>query len=220
MLSKSLVSLALLPLAFAHFNLDFPASRGFDDDKEGEFACGSFNDVSSTRTDFPISGGPIQVRFGHQQTNVAIYMAIGDNPGTNFNIVAQQQLQVSGYGEFCFGNVSVPAGLNVTDGTKATIQVVTNAHGSGGLYQCADVTLVNTPLSASDYSNHCKNGSTSVTQENISGNPNSTSTDEPSGSSTVSGAGSSPTGSSGASSQAKAISWTLGVVGLAAMVML
>lgn len=91
--------------------------------------------LANSQIDFPISGGPIQVRFGHQQTNVAIYMAIGDNPGTNFNIVAQQQLQVSGYGEFCFGNVSVPAGLNVTDGTKATIQVVTNAHGSGGLYQ-------------------------------------------------------------------------------------
>lgn len=94
------------------------------------------------RLDFPISGGPIQVRFGHQQTNVAIYMAIGDNPGNNFNIVAQKQIQVSGYGEFCFGNVAVPAGLNVTDGTKATIQVVTNNHESGGLYQVS----IRTPI--------------------------------------------------------------------------
>lgn len=50
MLCKNLLGLSFLPLALAHFNLDFPASRGFDDDKESDFACGSFNDVSQTRT--------------------------------------------------------------------------------------------------------------------------------------------------------------------------
>jgi len=71
----------------------------------------------------------------HPQTNVAVYMAIGDNPGDGFSIVAQQQLQVSGLGDFCLGSVAVPAGLNVSDGTKASIQVVTNNHEAGGLYQ-------------------------------------------------------------------------------------
>ncbi|KAL6710645.1 hypothetical protein ACN47E_007702 [Coniothyrium glycines] len=219
MLSTSLLSLSLLPLAFAHFNLDYPASRGFDDDKEGDFPCGGFNDVSSNRVDFPISGGPVQVRFGHPSTNVAVYMAIGDNPGSSFNIVAQQQIQVQGLGQFCFGNVAVPAGLNVTDGTKATIQVVTNNHESGGLYQCADVTLVNTPISSTDFNNNCKNGSTSITQQNISGNPNGTSTTAASGSSSASAAAASPT-QTGAASQMKAVSWALGAVGLAGMAML
>jgi nascent polypeptide-associated complex subunit beta len=135
MLSNSLLALSFLPLSLAHFQLTFPESRGFKDEEEGNFPCGGFNDVQQQRTDFPISGGPIQINLGHTQTNVAVYMAIGDNPGEGFSIVAQPQIQVEGLGDFCLGSVSVPEGLNVTDGTKASIQVVTNAHGSGGLYQ-------------------------------------------------------------------------------------
>jgi hypothetical protein len=135
MLSNSILTLAFLPLSLAHFQLKFPAARGFTDDTEGNFPCGGFNDVQQQRTDFPIGGGPIQLHMEHPQTNVAVYMAIGDNPGDGFSIVAQQQLQVSGLGDFCLGSVAVPAGLNVSDGTKASIQVVTNNHEAGGLYQ-------------------------------------------------------------------------------------
>ena len=135
MLSNSILTLAFLPLSLAHFQLKFPAARGFTDDTEGNFPCGGFNDVQQQPTDFPIGGGPIQLHMEHPQTNVAVYMAIGDNPGDGFSIVAQQQLQVSGLGDFCLGSVAVPAGLNVSDGTKASIQVVTNNHEAGGLYQ-------------------------------------------------------------------------------------
>lgn len=135
MLSNTVFALSLLPLTFAHFNLNYPASRGFDDDKEDNFPCGSFNDVASKRTDFAISGGPIQLTLGHAQTNVAVYMAIGDSPGSGFSIVAHKTIMVTGLGDFCFGSVRVPAGLNVTSGTKASIQVVTNNHEAGGLYQ-------------------------------------------------------------------------------------
>jgi len=135
MLSKSLVALVLAPAALAHFNLNYPTSRGFDEDKEPTFPCGGFDTVESTRTDFPISGGPIQLDLGHQQTNIAVYMAVGDNPGDGFSVVLQSQFQVTGYGDFCLGNVSVPAGMNITEGTKASIQVITAANGEGALYQ-------------------------------------------------------------------------------------
>lgn len=135
MLSKSIVALALAPVALAHFTLKYPASRGFDEDKETTFPCGGFDTVSSQRTDFPISGAPIQINLGHQQTNIGVYMAIGDNPGDGFSIKLHEQFQVSGYGDFCMGSVSIPSSLNVTEGTKASIQVITNAHGEGGLYQ-------------------------------------------------------------------------------------
>lgn len=135
MLSKSILALALTPVALAHFQLNYPTSRGFDEDKEPTFPCGGFDTVQSQRTDFAISGGPIQLKLGHQQTNVAVYMAVGDNPGDGFSVVLRPQFQVSGYGEFCVGNVGIPSSLNVTEGTKATIQVITNAHGEGGLYQ-------------------------------------------------------------------------------------
>lgn len=135
MLSKSLLALAIAPVALAHFELKYPATRGFDEDKEPTFPCGGFDTVSSQRTDFPISGGPIQINLGHQQTNLAVYLAVGDNPGDGFSVVLHPQFQVSGFGNFCLGNVSIPSSLNVTEGTKATIQVVTNGDGEGGLYQ-------------------------------------------------------------------------------------
>ena len=135
MLSKSIFALTLAPITLAHFTLKYPASRGFDEDKESNFPCGGFNTVQSQRIDFPISGGPIQINLGHQQTNVAVYMAVGDNPGDAFSIVLHPQFTVSGYGDFCLGNISIPSDLNITEGTKASIQVITNAHGDGGLYQ-------------------------------------------------------------------------------------
>jgi nascent polypeptide-associated complex subunit beta len=64
-----------------------------------------------------------------------VYMAVGDNPGSGFSIVMRPQFVVTGLGDFCIGQISVPSGVNVSDGTKASIQVVTNAHSAGGLYQ-------------------------------------------------------------------------------------
>jgi nascent polypeptide-associated complex subunit beta len=141
MLSNTVLALSLLPVTFAHFQLNWPAGRGFSEDTEGTFPCGGYNDVQQQRTDFPINGAPIQLHMEHPQTNVAVYMAIGDNPGDGFSIVAKQQLTVDGLGDFCFGSVSVPAGLNVSDGTKASIQVVSNNHESGGLYQVSYLIL-------------------------------------------------------------------------------
>jgi len=135
MLCKSIFALALAPVVLAHFNLEYPSTRGFDEDKESTGPCGGFDTVSSQRADFPISGAPIQLKLGHQQTNLAVYLAVGDNPGNGFSVVLHPQIQESGFGEFCLGDVSIPSNLNVTDGTKATIQVITNAHGEGGLYQ-------------------------------------------------------------------------------------
>jgi hypothetical protein len=139
MLSHTLTALTLLPLALAHFELKYPATRGFDEDKESTFPCGGYNDVSSQRADYPMSGGPIQLNMGHTQTNVAVYLAVGDKPGDGFSVVLRPQLQVDGYGDFCLGGIQIPSSLNITDGTPATIQVITNAHGDGGLYQVSNV---------------------------------------------------------------------------------
>lgn len=241
MLSKSFLALALAPVAFAHFNLNYPETRGFDEDKEPTGPCGGYDTVSSQRTDFPISGAPIQLTLGHQQTNVEVYLAVGDNPGNAFNTVLYPQFQVSGLGKFCLGDVSIPSSLNVTEGTKATIQVITLANGEDTpLYQvgndchvdhltilnrlqCADVNMVNTPLSQSDYSSNCQNGTgVSVTQMNISGNPNGTSgSSTASGSASGSSAAASPTASShSGAAQAKAVSWVVGAAGLVGLAML
>jgi nascent polypeptide-associated complex subunit beta len=135
MLSNTIFALALIPVTFAHFTLDYPKARSNNEDTAGDFPCGGSNDVQQQRTDFPISGGPLQLNLGHEQTNLAVYMAVGSNPGSGFSIVMRPQFQVTGLGDFCVGEIGVPKGVNVTDGTPASIQVVSNAHSAGGLYQ-------------------------------------------------------------------------------------
>jgi nascent polypeptide-associated complex subunit beta len=135
MLSNTILALSLLPVSFAHFTLDWPKARGSGEDTAGNFPCGGYNDVQQQRTDFPIGGGPLQLNMGHEQTNLAVYMAVGNNPGSGFSVVMRPQFQVTGLGDFCIGQIGVPSGVNVTDGTPASIQVVSNAHASGGLYQ-------------------------------------------------------------------------------------
>ncbi|KAF2689321.1 hypothetical protein K458DRAFT_358012 [Lentithecium fluviatile CBS 122367] len=222
MLSNALSLFALLPLTSAHFLLTWPTARGFDDANAGSFPCGSFDSVSSNRTDFPMSGGPLQLDMHHSQTRVAVYMAIGDNPGSNYSIQLRQQFEREGLGDFCLGMVSIPSDLNISAGTKATIQVVTNGDPDGGLYQvreqfCADVTLTDAALSQSDYDSHCKNG-TGNTGGFTSGYPNQTS--DASASATSSAAGSSASPTTGAASHATAVPWVLGVVGAVAFGML
>lgn len=87
--------------------------------------------------------------------------------------------------------------------------------------QCADVTLTDTALSQSDYDSHCQNSTgVEVTQTDISGNPNGTSSTT--GSATPSGTGAAATGSStpGAAAHATAVSWMLGAAGAAGLALL
>ncbi|KAH8717123.1 hypothetical protein GQ44DRAFT_751893 [Phaeosphaeriaceae sp. PMI808] len=220
MLSGSILALSLLPVSLAHFTLNYPKARGSSESTAENFPCGGYSDVQQQRTDFAISGGPIQLNMGHEQTNVAVYMAVGNNPGSGFSIVLRPQFVISGLGDFCVGKVAVPAGVNVSDGTPASIQVVSNAHSGGGLYQCTDVTLRTATLSDSEYNSHCKNGSgISVSQENISGNPNGTSSStKPSAS--ASGAATTSTAKPGVAAQAKIASWALGAIGIAGFALL
>jgi hypothetical protein len=68
----------------------------------------------------------------------------------------------------------------------------------------------------SDYDSHCKNNSgISVSQQNISGNPNGTTTNPG-----ASGTSAATPQKTGAASQAKAASWIMGAVGVAGLALL
>jgi hypothetical protein len=83
--------------------------------------------------------------------------------------------------------------------------------------QCVDVTLRTATLSQSDYSSHCKNGTgIEVSQQNISGNPNGTT----SGSPTTSGSAAASSPTKGAASHIKAASWAVGAVGAVGLALL
>lgn len=136
-MKSSLLTLALAPLATAHFLLQYPTSRGFDEDKMPEFPCGGMSQ-SSNRTQLPISGSfPVALKMGHSQTAVEFLLALGNNPGDNFNITLVKTFQVTGLGAFCLPHVEFNAdllGVNITDGMNATLQVQSDGDPTGGLY--------------------------------------------------------------------------------------
>lgn len=127
---------AALPLASAHFTLDWPPARGFDDDTLVQFPCGGQNTVSTNRTKWPIGGGPIQLGMHHTASKVQVLLSLGNDPGVNYNITLLPTIQEQGPQNFCIAPTALqfPSGLNITEGTNATIQVVTNGDPNGGLY--------------------------------------------------------------------------------------
>ncbi|KAI9711011.1 MAG: hypothetical protein M1820_002449 [Bogoriella megaspora] len=206
MYSASNLLLTFLPLVSAHFNLNYPPARGFDEDTLPTFPCGGQDTVSAKRTEWPING-PIQLDMGHTTTNVQVLLGMGDDPGTAFNTVLVPTFHEQGPQNFCLGEIPIPSSLNITDGMNATIQVVTNGDdGPGGLYNCADITFTNTPLSSTDFNNNCKNstgvkamplkGATETTMANSTGD--SDTAPSSSGSSSSSSSTSMPSSAAGA----------------------
>ncbi|KAJ5092509.1 hypothetical protein NUU61_007379 [Penicillium alfredii] len=139
----SLLSLAfLVPLAAAHFRLDYPEARGENEDQMPNFPCGGFSQ-SSKRTQLPLSGSiPVALTMNHIQTATQVLLALGNDPGDNFNITLVPTFRVSGLGSFCLPHVALDKsrlGTSLTDGMNGTIQVQTSGDPTGGLYSCADV---------------------------------------------------------------------------------
>ena len=133
MLSQSLL-ISLLPLtALAHFSLVSPPGRDGDEEAQGDFPCGGGKTVSPKRTQFPLTGGPIQLDLGHDESLVQVVLGLGNDPGTNYNITLLPTIQEQGPGDFCIGAVTIPEGV-ARDGVNATIQVITNGESSPGLY--------------------------------------------------------------------------------------
>ncbi|TKX21401.1 hypothetical protein C1H76_6475 [Elsinoe australis] len=233
----------LVPLAAAHWEMTYPQQRQLgNEDNMPQFPCGGANTVTANRTMFPISGAPIQLNMGHTQYNVEVLLALGNDPGSAFNYVIVPTFTQRGPDNFCMGAgaIQFPEGLNITEGTNATIQVVTNGDGSGGLYNCADITFTSTPLSTEQYNNNCKNstgietrpleGAARNANETASGGSDTDGDDHDHSSMTSSAAAASGTGaaasgsastaaSSGIAAQATLASWGIAAMGVAAGVM-
>lgn len=139
MYSTTLINLALClypVLSSAHFQLQSPLARGYDEDTLATYPCGGQDKVSNNRSMFPLAGGPIQLNMEHDRANVQVNIAMGSDTidGNAFNMSLVPILQEEGIGKFCLGDVMVPPGMDVKDGMNATIQVITNGDPQGGLY--------------------------------------------------------------------------------------
>ena len=69
-------------------------------------------------------------------------VGVGDDTVTNFNYsLTPEFLNSTGKGTLCIPTIPLPSDLNVTDGTPASIQVVTLGETGNALYNCADITF-------------------------------------------------------------------------------
>ncbi|GAK67240.1 uncharacterized protein PAN0_017c5467 [Moesziomyces antarcticus] len=183
-----LAVLALASSAAAHFTLDYPTTRGFDEDKEDDNFCGGFSNVSLPRQPWYYRNGPVQIDSHHDSATVNIYISFDVPTGSESFLKTsngtsvpplRQNLAIKGEGEFCFhanaSSLDVP-GVRVADGTNATIMVeFISVHGH--LYQCSDVSFtsnasVGANLTCTD---SLTSGSTSSSSNSSSASPASTS---------------------------------------------
>ncbi|KAI8370330.1 uncharacterized protein BYT42DRAFT_581852 [Radiomyces spectabilis] len=134
---------SMLKGADAHFQLTYPQTRGMDHAKEPTAPCGSFDSVGP-RTEFPLSGGFVEINAGHPQYQYSVKVLVNGNPtasdfsGDNLKEIASGQRN---YPQQACLPVDFSKVSDAKNGANATLQIIFNG-GDGELYQCSDVTLV------------------------------------------------------------------------------
>ncbi|KAI0963307.1 hypothetical protein AcW1_000417 [Taiwanofungus camphoratus] len=139
----------LLTAVSAHFHLQYPEPRGpFNMPNELTF-CDGYPEVTTNRTQFPLSGGFYSITSEHPLWTLGVLIATVSDPDNFANFSSssgQQQLVVQyfetqGEGAFCAPiNISAANIPGVQSGANVTVQFVFDG-GDGELYQCADLTL-------------------------------------------------------------------------------
>ncbi|KAK4938242.1 hypothetical protein LTR28_009648 [Elasticomyces elasticus] len=129
--------LGLTAVANAHFVLQVPTSLGFDDGKESESPCGSFDPTgrSTGVTDWALGGNPVELLTTHTRGTWDIKVALLSDV-TKF-VSLLPVVDQSGVGTFCLP--AVP-GKAEWVGSDAVLQI-TQSSPDGMLYQ------VKSPLS-------------------------------------------------------------------------
>ena len=132
---------ALATTASAHFGLEYPVWRSATlgtghNYSQWTYPCaGVPADLpNGNRTDWPLKGGSIKLDLHHDWTYVFINLGLGANV-SNFNYTLTPEFwNATGSGTLCVPELLLPTGLNVTDGTQGSIQVVTVGESGAGLY--------------------------------------------------------------------------------------
>ncbi|ORX61549.1 hypothetical protein DM01DRAFT_244660, partial [Hesseltinella vesiculosa] len=129
-------------MVMGHYQLTYPAARGFSETTEPTGPCGGFN-TAGNRSQFPLQNGFLEVNSEHTSYSYQVYFSAGENP-TAFNTSIQiGSGQVNYPAQSCWA-INFPANAGISNGTVGTIQAIYNA-GDGMLYQCADVVVVSSP---------------------------------------------------------------------------
>lgn len=133
---RSLLAItALAGIASAHFQLKYPPTIGFVDDKEDTSPCGGFTpDLSkSDLPDFHTEGDAVAVRLSHPQSKWLFRVTTDPADDKSWEQIYPIVLQ-SGLGDFCLPALTVPEKYA---GKKGVLSIVSSAV-DGLLYQvCA-----------------------------------------------------------------------------------
>ncbi|CAK9779704.1 hypothetical protein CC85DRAFT_285170 [Cutaneotrichosporon oleaginosum] len=154
-----LASALMASVTYAHFTLDYPLTRGFDEDKEPEF-CGGFNTASAQRQPVPLNGAAIWINSHHQLATVDAFLSTQPDPktwddfnstinGTSSIMMASDFFQVA-EGVACWNINFATLPYNLTNGSQITLQIQYNG-GDSPLYQCTDLVLLSNYTVPSNY---------------------------------------------------------------------
>ncbi|RDA86854.1 hypothetical protein CP532_1379 [Ophiocordyceps camponoti-leonardi (nom. inval.)] len=147
MVSASIVVAAVLATAhsvLAHFALSYPSWRGDslenDSYSQWTYPCAGVGYGAGNVTDWPLDGGSLQLEVHHAWTYVFVNLGLGRN-ASNFNVSLTPEFwNATGKGTLCVEKL--PVQLPVTNGSLASIQVVTVGKSGSALYNCADIRFV------------------------------------------------------------------------------
>lgn len=143
-LSFLTVLTAALPLANAHFGLEYPpwrfntlAGDAPASYSQWNYPCAGVpsNVTGNNVTDWPLDGGSLVLDLHHPWTYLFVNLGVQINPGStvsNFNMSLSGQTfwNVTGNGTLCIEKLQLPDGFKPKDGDRASIQVVTTDSGS------------------------------------------------------------------------------------------
>ncbi|TVY78549.1 hypothetical protein LSUE1_G005642 [Lachnellula suecica] len=213
MFSRIITSVFILAsFTSAHFSIEYPEMRG------DSFAAGAsqyiypyptselislganVNQTAATnRTVWPLTGGSLNLDLHHPWSYIFINLGLGtDYPIFNISLTGQF-LNETGNGTLCLPQLALPAEISPSDGSNASIQVVTLGQTGSALYnkkrnsklireQCADITFrTSATILSGDKCSNSSNVAVSVVAQEVNGSTtssaaNSTSTKTSTGS--------------------------------------
>ncbi|KAK9480288.1 hypothetical protein V1514DRAFT_350518 [Lipomyces japonicus] len=150
-LSSAIAILALgAAPALAHFNLNFPTSRGDNHPTQLTAPCGGKNTESTDRTEISPNGFPIAVSTSHSVSGIEVLFCPGNSCTTSddFNVTLVNTFLENGAGNVCLPSVSFPSTVYHNSTINGTVQVIFFSD-DGELYNCADVTVTRGGASSS-----------------------------------------------------------------------
>lgn len=137
-----LVALISSQAVLAHFQLTYPASRGFDETKEATAPCGGF-DTLQTRTLVPLKNAFVEINSEHTSYTYTVSVLVENSPAvadfssSNLTQVASGNRN---YPQSACLSLDLTKDASIVNGANATIQVVFNG-GDGLLYQVSNLFL-------------------------------------------------------------------------------